>query len=236
MSASDWFLKSPRSEKTFGPVTLPTIIANVSAGKAKDSHLIRRGDWNTWISVGEARRRGLLTDEVDAEAVPSPVAESGLVRMVSGREYQFTHVLLYDTKLINRTTALRSQAEANLKGFSIGFGIIGSVGEVLTAALVMGAIEDLVGKQMTKTAMRQLESYYRLIDQTRNSGRFIPVRDIQNIAIPTPEMWRFVHADADGQCIGSYGFNGDPFVALRTTDGVVTVTWSHVEGYVIISA
>ena len=158
--------------------------------------------------------------------VPSQTISIG---MVSGARYCLSEIFLHEETQLRKAQALRATAAGNFGGVSTGIGFWGSPEWALGGALALGIVEGLASNAAAKKGMSQLEEAVHLMASAQKSGTYVPVRDIQNIEVPQPGLWRGVVKQT---VLKSYAHSGEPFIlACTVEEGVICLAWEKVESF-----
>ncbi len=158
----------------------------------------------------------------------SMVNQTVQVGMMSGKRYQIEEVFLCEEGQLRKAQALRAVAAENLAGVSTGIGFWGSPEWALGGALALGLLEGIASSAAAKKGMSQLEEANQLSAAAQKESEFVPVCDIQNIAVPHPGSWRAV-LNANRKW---YAHNGASFITVRTSEeGVICLAWDKVESF-----
>lgn len=137
------------------------------------------------------------------------------------RLLQVTHVKMYHTKAVALWRGMVASAHEKLGGVHSGIGFIGSLGWVVAASAVLGAIEGAVSSANAKEGVRLLGKAGSLMAEIQARGVYIAVSEIENIETPKPANWRAVQ--------GTIAFTtlDEEFIPVRTEEqGDLSVRWS----------
>lgn len=81
-----------------------------------------------------------------------------------------------------------------LSTVSSGIGFIGSLGWVVAASLVAGALESAVASAAEKEGIKTLQQAERIFQTLRWSGYTFAIDQIQDLDMPTPIVWTAVRS------------------------------------------
>ena len=164
------------------------------------------------------------------DSVTKAPSQTISVAMASGSRYCISEVFLCEEAQLRRAHALRIAASQNLGGGSTGIGFWGSPQWALGGALALGILEGIANNAAAKKGISQLEEANHALTAAKNDGAFIPVEDIQNIAVPQPELWRGI---AKNSALKSYSHSGEHFILARDLEvGPIYLAWEKIESFV----
>lgn len=162
-------------------------------------------------------------------------SQSFTVAMTSGSQHCVTEVFLHEETQLREAHALRIAASKNLGGVSTGIGFLGSPEWALGGAAVLGILEGIAGNVAAKKGLSQVDESNRLLAAAQTDGVFVPVRDIQNISVPKPSLWKGIMkqtASKSGSLLKAYIHSGEPFVLARTLEGdIIYLMWEKIEAF-----
>jgi hypothetical protein len=171
------------------------------------------------------------------------------IQLTSGETIPVAEVKLYSEFSVQEASALRAKAMEKLGGWSSGLGVWGSLGSVIMRSAVIGAIENVISKGVSKEGMRLLTQALEAEDLTRAEGEYLPISEILNLQHPVPNVWRvpceretivttqgFISTREEKVMVPcAYVQNGDEFVWLKTDVGKECgVRWACVEKYCVL--
>lgn len=137
------------------------------------------------------------------------------------RLLKVTHIKMYHTKAVALWRGMVASAHEKLGGVHTGIGFIGSLGWVVAASAVLGAIEGSLSSANAKEGVRLLGKAGSLMAESQARGIYITVSEIDNIETPKPATWRATQ--------GTIAFTtlDEEFLPVRTEEqGDLMVRWS----------
>lgn len=223
-----------KDEQQQGPFDQETIQRLILEGQITQETLLCPEDGGlNWTPAKELFFQDITPEHSDALSPPvhPPQArpESLVrIRLTSGNCLIIKAVWLYDASVLAAINAKRAEAMAKLRGVSTGIGAIGSIGWVLAASTVIGAVEGALSSVASASGSDLLAQVIRMEQALRTRGVICPVEKIENIESPNPGLWRLYSQKIRVTFIHS----GDDFLTIQTPDGLVqSIRWSAVESY-----
>lgn len=147
--------------------------------------------------------------------------------LVAGAEWiSVTAIKLYPEHRVSEIASARSSAMKKLGPAGAALGVAGTpswtlAGEAVALSLVTGFLASAAAKEGMKDLRKVQEAALELVIKY---GDWFEPREIINIGIPQPAVWRVVRKDA------SHCTNGDEFVSVKTESGEqMDVRWSAVD-------
>jgi hypothetical protein len=155
------------------------------------------------------------------------------IQLTSGTSLTVLEVFLCLEEPLRRSDALRLKAAEGLKGVSTGIGFWGSPGWAIGGAIGLRLIEGFVSNSIAKAALHDLQEAARLASEAMQEGLFIPVAEVDGVALPQPSLWRGLLRQADG-AYRAYTHDGQGFIRVNTREsGVLCVLLDKIETYAV---
>ena len=143
-----------------------------------------------------------------------------------GQAYAISHVRLYHRKAIEQWQQLLASAQQHLVGQNTGIGLIGSPGWVVSAGLILGAIEGAANSSAQKRGATILGEAKNLFNEMIKRSEYFAVSEIAAINQPVPGIW---HANRGGI---NFSGMGEEFIIVLTEDGTDwSIRWSEVSAF-----
>ena len=189
-------------------------------------------------------------DEEDTFKSSSAVICRAVLR--SGSVIDITHFILYPRSLILSARKYMAEAERQMAGFSSGIGFWGSPTWAIGGALLMGAVESTISKEMYAAGNQILNSALDMKENLLQKGEPFSAHNIMNVDRVDPRQWLAGYTQysfqegEDGRQKKKlyklsaktrfYAHHGEPFVSVITSDSRrINVLWENLEQYEVRS-
>ena len=151
-----------------------------------------------------------------------------MLRATSGHLIEVTEILLYEEQQLQQLANLKAQATKLFGGAESPYGFWGDASWVIGMTAITSMVLGAQSKKMEEQGLKILEEIGIIEQRLRQKQNWFPVGRIENMAHPSPGIWR---AKVPGQLSG-FIHSGDDFLTVKDAVGcVLSIRWSTVEQY-----